>query len=171
MTRTNREELPSFFLPETLAAHSSWLAFRTCHSLVLPSHGPPPRLCRNPALNRRPSDPESAALPVRFPQRVLSKRAALATLPRMPGLTMRCLIVANPHLLDSPRRSSDKIGTIQRRLAWPLRKDDTHKSRRVTKFFVPRKPSCSRLAARFLALITGRRGGRRPGLEPATFGS
>ena len=38
--------------------------------------------------------------------------------------------------LDSPRRSSDKIGTIQRRLAWPLRKDDTHKSRRVTKFLV-----------------------------------
>ncbi len=26
-------------------------------------------------------------------------------------------------------RSSAKIGTIQRRLAWPLRKDDTHKSR------------------------------------------
>ena len=25
--------------------------------------------------------------------------------------------------------SYDKIGTIQRRLAWPLRKDDTHKSR------------------------------------------
>ncbi|URE25587.1 hypothetical protein MUK42_17987 [Musa troglodytarum] len=25
--------------------------------------------------------------------------------------------------------TSDKIGTIQRRLAWPLRKDDTHKSR------------------------------------------
>ncbi|VFQ83177.1 unnamed protein product [Cuscuta campestris] len=24
---------------------------------------------------------------------------------------------------------SDKIGMIQRRLAWPLRKDDTHKSR------------------------------------------
>mgnify|MGYP007105634205 CR=1 FL=1 len=24
----------------------------------------------------------------------------------------------------------DKIGTIQRRLAWPLRKDDTHKSRK-----------------------------------------
>ena len=39
---------------------------------------------------------------------------------------------------DSLRRSSDKIGTIQRRLAWPLRKDDTHKSRRVTKFFAPR---------------------------------
>ena len=27
--------------------------------------------------------------------------------------------------LDSLRGSSDKIGTIQRRLAWPLRKDDT----------------------------------------------
>ena len=32
---------------------------------------------------------------------------------------------------DSLRGSSDKIGTIQRRLAWPLRKDDTHKSRSV----------------------------------------
>ena len=28
-----------------------------------------------------------------------------------------------------------KIGTIQRRLAWPLRKDDTHKSRSVNNFF------------------------------------
>ncbi|OIT37116.1 hypothetical protein A4A49_52264 [Nicotiana attenuata] len=28
-----------------------------------------------------------------------------------------------------PLGTSDKIGTIQRRLAWPLRKDDTHKSR------------------------------------------
>ncbi|KAG0581193.1 hypothetical protein KC19_4G231200 [Ceratodon purpureus] len=28
--------------------------------------------------------------------------------------------------------TSDKIGTIQRRLAWPLRKDDTHKSRNGT---------------------------------------
>ena len=38
-----------------------------------------------------------------------------------------------PFLLDSLRGSSVKIGTIQRRLAWPLRKDDTHKSRRVHK--------------------------------------
>ena len=30
--------------------------------------------------------------------------------------------------LDFLRGSSVKIGTIQRRLAWPLRKDDTHKS-------------------------------------------
>ena len=31
--------------------------------------------------------------------------------------------------MDSLRGSSVKIGTIQRRLAWPLRKDDTQKSR------------------------------------------
>lgn len=30
----------------------------------------------------------------------------------------------------------DKIGTIQRRLAWPLRKDDTHKSRNGPNFFL-----------------------------------
>ena len=37
-------------------------------------------------------------------------------------------------ILDPLRRSSVKIGTIQRRLAWPLRKDDTHKSRSVNNF-------------------------------------
>ena len=36
---------------------------------------------------------------------------------------------------DSLRGPSVKIGTIQRRLAWPLRKHDTHKSRSVTNFF------------------------------------
>jgi hypothetical protein len=39
-----------------------------------------------------------------------------------------------PPLSDSLRGSSVKIGTIQRRLAWPLRKDDTHKSRSVNNF-------------------------------------
>ena len=34
-----------------------------------------------------------------------------------------------------PLGSSVKIGTIQRRLAWPLRKDDTHKSSSVYIFF------------------------------------
>ena len=34
---------------------------------------------------------------------------------------------------DSLRRSSVNIGTMQRRLAWPLRKDDTHKSRSIVK--------------------------------------
>ena len=38
--------------------------------------------------------------------------------------------------MDSLRGSSVKIGTIQRRLAWPLRKDDTHKSRSVNNSFV-----------------------------------
>ena len=37
---------------------------------------------------------------------------------------------------DSLRGSSVKIGTIQRRLAWPLRKDDTHKSRSVNIVFL-----------------------------------
>ena len=37
---------------------------------------------------------------------------------------------------DSLRGSSVKIGTIQRRLAWPLRKDDTHKSRSVNNLYV-----------------------------------
>ena len=37
-------------------------------------------------------------------------------------------------MLDSLWGTSDKIGTIQRRLAWPLRKDDTHKLRRVDYF-------------------------------------
>ena len=36
---------------------------------------------------------------------------------------------------DSLRGSSVKIGTIQRKLAWPLRKDDTHKSRSVNIMF------------------------------------
>ena len=40
--------------------------------------------------------------------------------------------------VDSLRGSSDKIETIQRRLAWPLRKDDTHKSRSVTIFLLMR---------------------------------
>ena len=34
-------------------------------------------------------------------------------------------------IMDSLRGSSVKIGTMQRKLAWPLRKDDTHKSRSV----------------------------------------
>ena len=39
--------------------------------------------------------------------------------------------------MDSLRGSSVKIGTIQRRLAWPLRKDDTHKSRSVQSLLSP----------------------------------
>uniref|UniRef100_A0A7N2L8J9 Uncharacterized protein n=1 Tax=Quercus lobata TaxID=97700 RepID=A0A7N2L8J9_QUELO len=41
-----------------------------------------------------------------------------------------------------PSGTSDKIGTIQRRLAWPLRKDDTHKSRNGPNFFRSPNPMC-----------------------------
>ena len=39
--------------------------------------------------------------------------------------------------LDPLWGASEKIGTIQRRLAWPLRKDDTHKSRMYHFFLEP----------------------------------
>ena len=38
---------------------------------------------------------------------------------------------------DFLRGSSINIGTTQRRLAWPLRKDDTHTSRSVNSFLKP----------------------------------
>ena len=53
-------------------------------------------------------------------------------------------------LWDSLRGSSVKIGTMQRRLAWPLRKDDTHKSRSVKKEIYIYIYSCS-LAPAFCA--------------------
>ena len=59
-------------------------------------------------------------------------------------------------LLDSLRGSSVKIGTIQRRLAWPLRKDDTHKSRSVNNFFSCLSLSLSHVA-RFLDFQIHRR--------------
>ena len=37
--------------------------------------------------------------------------------------------------LDALWGSSVEVGTTQRRLAWPLRKDDTHTSRSVSNFF------------------------------------
>ena len=44
------------------------------------------------------------------------------------------LLLCFPFLLDSLRGSSVKLGKIQRILAWPLRKDDTHKSTREAIF-------------------------------------
>ena len=41
--------------------------------------------------------------------------------------------------LGSLRGSPVEIGTIQRILTWPLRKDGTHKSRRVHMFYVTSK--------------------------------
>ena len=46
-----------------------------------------------------------------------------------------CSDFCTSNFSDSLRGSSVKIGTIQRRLAWPLRKDDTRKSRSVTNSF------------------------------------
>ena len=53
-------------------------------------------------------------------------------------MLQRPKIVRKPET-DSLRGSSVKLGTMQRRLAWPLRKDDTHKSRSVNNFFFPAK--------------------------------
>ena len=52
---------------------------------------------------------------------------------------------------DSLRGSSVKIGTIQRRLAWPLRKDDTHKSRSVYLYGDPGAAAGAPAAARLPA--------------------
>ena len=62
---------------------------------------------------------------------------------------------------DSLRGSSVKIGTIQRRLAWPLRKDDTHKSRSVNNYSVVshwRINCLSRAAARHIHALPSLQG-------------
>ena len=46
-------------------------------------------------------------------------------------IIMIIIIIIIMILMDSLRGSSVKLGTIQRRFAWPLRKDDTHTSRSV----------------------------------------
>lgn len=45
--------------------------------------------------------------------------------------------------------------TIQRRLAWPLRKDDTHKSRNGPNFFAGRRRWCSGQSVFFLPAVGG----------------
>ena len=45
------------------------------------------------------------------------------------------MVYMQRYVSDSLRGSSVKIGTMQRGLAWPLRKDDTHKSRSVNKCY------------------------------------
>ena len=69
-------------------------------------------------------------------------------------------------LVDPLRRSSVKIGTIQRRLAWPLRKDDTHKSRSVTNFspkFMPGRGKGRGALWGYFAASSDLRGGGLPG--------
>ena len=55
---------------------------------------------------------------------------------------MAILIFFQNSKVEPRKRSSAKIGTIQRRLAWPLRKDDTHKSRMYHFWFST--PFCTR---------------------------
>ena len=55
------------------------------------------------------------------------------------------------------RESSVKIGTIQRRLAWPLRKDDTHKSRKYRTFFALLRALLQLAADAAPATVNGRR--------------
>ena len=66
--------------------------------------------------------------------------------------------------MDSLRGSSVKIGTIQKRLAWPLRKDDTHKSRSVSHFSC--SPRLSRPSAPLLLLFVVALRLRVPPLSP-----
>ena len=47
----------------------------------------------------------------------------------------RIYILLFPLAIGLALLASVKLGTIQRRLAWPLRKDDTHKSRSAANFF------------------------------------
>ena len=58
-------------------------------------------------------------------------------LPKMP--TLLHAFFRAFHFRGFPSGSSDKSGTIQRRLAWPLRKDDTHKLRSGRDLLVPWK--------------------------------
>ena len=73
-------------------------------------------------------------------ERDKEKLVATEGIPRRP-LPFAQLRAKNVNLLDTFRGSSAKIGTTQRRLAWPLRKDDRHKSRSVPNF-LPLKASC-----------------------------
>ena len=58
---------------------------------------------------------------------ILATQAGLDTFNQQPFPGCHSVALARVLLfVDSLRGSSDKIGTIQRRLAWPLRKDDTH---------------------------------------------
>jgi hypothetical protein len=48
-----------------------------------------------------------------------------------------CLDIFDPNKREKKKKKQGtKIGTIQRRLAWPLRKDDTQKSRMVSNFLI-----------------------------------
>ncbi|KAH9547862.1 hypothetical protein CY35_11G058800 [Sphagnum magellanicum] len=81
------------------------------------------------------TDPEE-----KLTRRIWRRRARRGR--RTPHITHTLCTSVNPVYIYRKRptpfvssETSDKIGTIQRRLAWPLRKDDTHKSRNGPNFF------------------------------------
>ena len=81
---------------------------------------------------------EQHALPTTRPNRLTVPLRVAALVQEASRPTSASKEICN---LDSLRGSSVKIGTIQRRLAWPLRKDDTHKSRSVNNFLSTRPTS------------------------------
>ena len=78
-----------------------------------------------------------------------------ATAKRGPTVTCGCADVGG-----SRRGSSGKLGTIQRRLPWPLRNDDTHESRSVNNClrWPARGQDRSTFGPRFLWNIRGQQG-------------
>ena len=86
--------------------------------------------CRNSGPNSREC-PDCGCVEVTCWARITRGRREIAA----------CLLPKH-NILDSLRGSSVKIGTIQRRFAWPLRKDDTHKSKSVNFFFESRIAGC-----------------------------
>ncbi|KAK2969292.1 hypothetical protein RJ640_030833 [Escallonia rubra] len=91
-----------------------------------------------------------AVLTRRSKDEVLSAVCMLGFSPTSPNdKTNEVVIYHCPAASSVPSGTSDKIGTIQRRLAWPLRKDDKHKSRNGPNFLFG-----SLLPLPFMALFT-----------------
>jgi len=65
-----------------------------------------------------------------FPRQQVVLQPILAT-----AIKCSCIYSQKFGLSDVTSVTSVKIGTIQRRLAWPSRRDDTHKSRNGSNFF------------------------------------
>ena len=69
------------------------------------------------------------------PPRMATARSTSATVGSRAFFARSMFCRSTSAMEDSLRASSTKIGTIQRRLTWPLRKHDTHKSRSASRTF------------------------------------
>ena len=87
-----------------------------------------PSQATTPNHHTTPQEATTASHHTKPPQQAISPKHPIGAR-RHPMFPMPITLQATQ--MDSLRGSSVKIGTIQRRLAWPLRKDDTHKSRSV----------------------------------------